>query len=1032
MSFTPGQIEAEIARQDNRQYTVSQTGLIELALAEVTKDEDPTAAVNILEYVKASWGLDESPYPIQRALLKLIYGLPLDNEQRDIEIWDRFRENLVAKFTEEEFLDFLHKDQRCNLSVEDHKARLGTRITTVVFRLGRRGTKCVNSETLCHTSKGLLTLNELANLQGIKVPNGRGSLEGVDMVYNNGKAKTLKIETSLGTKLEGLPEHRLKVMSEEGVPEWRCFRDIEPGDYICHSRKNAIWGEEKPFSEDQFRLWGFYVGDGCVTESYFRTIAVQVNTETSEKAIVQGLMERVLGKVTFVPDKRPGKKAGRWDFYSTETRNKWRSLGFDYDVKQKGVPILVRSANESQQRAFLQGLFEADGCASGNRKLFFSCKGEKLADQVQLMLMTWNIISNKRWEVVDGEKYWRVEVHSNRDRRLYMEKIGFFSVEKTEAGWKTCEGVRETDAIPNQHKKVEEWYRELKPFGSYRDEWRSKFKCWRGEWNLTVSRLNEILEAFPQKVSIREHFEYLKRVDYAYSPVVSIKEGECETKDLSVPHGRTYIAAGMVSHNTTMSQWISAYEVYRLLKLRYPQGYYRLRQDQPIHITLVATGKDQAQLLLAPARAAIQRSPYLRRYVENDSAQKISLATQHSRDVGAGSTSGIHVQAAPCSARTVRGPANIAVLLEEFGSFFWELRGSNKSDISLYRALQPSTADFKNPTTGKGDGMIMIISTPLSRESHMYTIEQNIWEGDIKGLVLHIPSFWVNPNLTTEELKSMYATDRLGFLQEYEADYLDQVESAFSEEQMRAIHRPVDSRTRTIKNGESVWMGMDLGLKNDGTGISLVATDRDGFNRLVHHELWRTGLGKHDGLEYLSIQEMAERIDYLWEYWGCQGGVYDQWNAYGLESHLKSAAKKNLVHVEFNQTGNDRVARHTISVIQQRQLEIYGDETDWDDPDSVVKEFVRLQRIQTSGDPPKIKIQAPNIKGFHDDQYSSISRALWAAKLGVADHPPVDQRSSRQADQRSKAMRVRAETLRKQRSHTERNANMGIFRGRRT
>jgi len=994
------QIWNEITRQETQPSYQTQVGVIEQALQELSDEEDPTAAVDILEYIQATWGLGEKPYPIQKAVLKLIFGLTLDSETRDIEIWDQFRENLVAKFTETEFLEYIYKDGRCNISLEEHQKRAGKRHTTVIFRLGRRGTK------------------------------------------------------------------------------------------------------------------------------------------------------------------------------------------------------------------------------------------------------------------------------------------------------------------------------------------------------------------------------------------------------------------------TTMSQWITAYEIYRLLKLRCPQQYYKLRQDQPIRTVLVATGKEQAQDLLAPARAAIQRSPYLRRYVEHDSAQSIKLATARTRETGVGATSGLSVQASPCSARGLRGPANILALLEEYGSFFWELKGSNKSDVSIYRALQPSISDFKDPITGDPVGMMLIISTPLSKESHMYKLEENIKQGIMNGLVLHIPSWFMNPLLATERLKELHASDRLGFDQEYGAEYLDQVESAFSEEEMRAILHPIDANARRVIPGELTYMGIDLGLKNDGTTISIVAVNAEGKSRLVHHEQWRTKLGKYADYDRIPIEEMAERVDMLWEYWSCKGGIYDQWNcslphmrvllesgiykridelvvgdrvlthrgrfrpvtsiratevsgdiveiqvegspgklefthvhqfqvlnketrawqwigadgikagdylrtvalkeeiaqeditdelcelvgwylaegyrdrakehhtgligltlnseesenevklrlegllircfppeenvrtgklmkphmsqqrngckdlrytnkaayeffgqevkqdqceefrrkpaalkwlqnrwlslphrqqrilinafwagdgytnsvrngtkvtglaswrlidqlqlichrlggstwqrhtygtkaidptkarsgelkstrlqqlqhwlgmgkvaasrifegifpvisgkgvgrtrafyhedgsfcrrvrsvqkvwykgpvydihveedhsyiangivahnAFGLESHLKSGARRALVHVEFNQTGNDRLARHMISVIQQQYLTLYGEATDWDDPDSIVREFVRLQRQQTSGDPPKIKIQAPNIQGFHDDQYSSISRAVWSGKLGVKGHPQTEESGrGRHQRQRAHARRVQIETIRKQSRRTERNPRAG-------
>jgi len=466
---------------------------------------------------------------------------------------------------------------------------------------------------------------------------------------------------------------------------------------------------------------------------------------------------------------------------------------------------------------------------------------------------------------------------------------------------------------------------------------------------------------------------------------------------------------------TTLSQWISAYTIYKLLKHRSPQEYYRIRQDQPIRVTLVATGREQAQDLLAPARSSIKRSPYLSRFVENDSAQRISLLTQRNKELGLGAESGLLVTSAPCSARSVRGPANILVLLEEFGAFYWELSGSNKSDLQIYRALSPSTGDFRNPVTGKAEGMMIVISTPLSRESHMYTLEMAIREGSLPGLILHLPSYWINPLLAPEKLKADYAVDKLGFLQEYDAEYLDQAESAFTRDQMEACRQNISGSAAAIDREEVTFMGVDLGLKNDGTTITIAAANPQGVCRIVHHEQHRVGLPGYEDVSELDIEDMAKRIDHLWDYYSCKTGIADQWNSFGLKSYLQSAARHNLEFTDFNQTSNDRVARETIAMIAQKRVIFYLEANWWEDRECLLKEFCRLQRMQTGGDPPKIKIRAPNIRGFHDDQYSSVSRALWAAKLGIESRGAA---SSHTVGGRGRgtnsAARERAEVLRRQ------------------
>jgi hypothetical protein len=109
----------------------------------------------------------------------------------------------------------------------------------------------------------------------------------------------------------------------------------------------------------------------------------------------------------------------------------------------------------------------------------------------------------------------------------------------------------------------------------------------------------------------------------------------------------------------------------------------------------------------------------------------------------------IKVSANACSARSLRGPANKLVILEEYGFFNTELKGltraSNKTDREIYKAVSPSTGDFTNPTTQKQDSMIMVVSTPQTRDAHMYELETMVRDGKFTdGIVFWIPSYWMN------------------------------------------------------------------------------------------------------------------------------------------------------------------------------------------------------------------------------------------------------------------------------------------------
>jgi len=487
---------------------------------------------------------------------------------------------------------------------------------------------------------------------------------------------------------------------------------------------------------------------------------------------------------------------------------------------------------------------------------------------------------------------------------------------------------------------------------------------------------------------------------------------------------------------SSLAQWIAAYFCYRVLKKYNPQDYYQTRRDQPITITLIATTKIQAQDLLAPARATIKRSPYLRRFVDHDDVRRIDLNTPYNIDHGLDSESGIKVKADPCSARATRGPAIMLGLLEEFGLFMSHIKDSNSSDKEIFTAIAPGISDLKNPETDEPEGLMIIVSTPLTTESYMYEVEQGIWDGDTElsnSLALHIPSPWVNPLLSSKALRSFHSVDPAGYEQEYEARYSDQYRKAFTREVVeRCRQEPGDHQW--LHPGEDVFMGFDLGgLKagSDRTTISLIAMNAEGLGRLIYHEIIGYGLPGYEDyldetreeLDLLSIKKIAKHIDEIWVRWNVRKGLGDQWNAYGVTSHLTSQARDGLELVNITAAFNDQVARNFIAYVEQAQITIFTTFEDWKIDDSLIRELCRLDRKETGGSVKKIALKCPETEGQHDDQYSSVSRALFVAQQQIVLQPPnITSRTSTSATtsirDRAEMARQRQEVLvRTQRGH---------------
>ena len=76
--------------------------------------------VNILDFAEAKWGPQIILSPAQRFAVKLGYKIPLDNKDKTIRVWDKFKENLLYTLTECEFRKYLYEEAgRINLPYDD-------------------------------------------------------------------------------------------------------------------------------------------------------------------------------------------------------------------------------------------------------------------------------------------------------------------------------------------------------------------------------------------------------------------------------------------------------------------------------------------------------------------------------------------------------------------------------------------------------------------------------------------------------------------------------------------------------------------------------------------------------------------------------------------------------------------------------------------------------------------------------------------------------------------------------------------------
>lgn len=98
--------------KDVRVNTSYFNGLINDYRSKILED---TGIVDIITFSEANWGLCFSLFPAQKFILKVTYGLPLDDGPPTIPVPDELNTRILYNFNEVEFMEFLIETKRINI-----------------------------------------------------------------------------------------------------------------------------------------------------------------------------------------------------------------------------------------------------------------------------------------------------------------------------------------------------------------------------------------------------------------------------------------------------------------------------------------------------------------------------------------------------------------------------------------------------------------------------------------------------------------------------------------------------------------------------------------------------------------------------------------------------------------------------------------------------------------------------------------------------------------------------------------------------
>jgi hypothetical protein len=455
-------------------------------------------------------------------------------------------------------------------------------------------------------------------------------------------------------------------------------------------------------------------------------------------------------------------------------------------------------------------------------------------------------------------------------------------------------------------------------------------------------------------------------------------EGRCNVEDWrDIPEDgfrEAAIFAGRRGGKSQIVSAIGAYALYKLLHIRSPQDYYKLREGSPIDFTFLAQDENGAGRIFAKLREDANNTPFFKPYLKSFSTTMLGFCTEADRDKTQ-ITPTVLVSSLACTSNAVRSPSSVVLVLDEFAHFRSD-KGSNSDEV--YEAATPATMQFVNPE-GKREALILSISSPWKKMGKMYDIHVIAMAGGVGSgiFTMRVGTAEMNPRADSEFLYNKYKTSALTWKAEYGGSFLESSEtyvSVMSVDKCKVLDKKNVTKFSPDNLGYNYFWGLDLGMKNDATALAighLEVTPRgimlvyDYIDRMMVGEAFEgPGVPTGDGLQRyvnhkeLVLEEIAAWLVYMNNVMPCYRGQTDQHGGRLLVQLLHILGVTKMEGVHLNSQINSQMYFTLKGYIDQGLCSFPQVPKFFTELKSVEAEFINKYQI---------RVQAPEEKGAHDD-----------------------------------------------------------------
>ena len=381
-----------------------------------------------------------------------------------------------------------------------------------------------------------------------------------DLVWSVGVKAIKRLVLASGRTLRATGKHR--VLTGKG---WQQLDDITVGDRVAISRNLPVENSGSSWRDEELILLGHLVGDG----SYLSHQPLRYTTASEENSLAVREAAEALGSTV---TRHAGR--GLWhQLVISGNGNRWHPAGVGAWLKRLGIfgqrsyekhlPAAVFALPNDQIALLLRHLWATDGCihvrddgrGRGSDRVYFATCSERLALDVTALLLRFGIVARIRAVAQrTARPVFNVDVTGAEQQRLFISDVGVFGprlaqAEKLVLKLERVEESTNVDTLP------------VECFDQVRVSMRAagvttrRMAAMRG----TAYGGSAHFKFAPSRRTLDSYAELLEdptlkswaNSDLFWDRVVAIEPvGEEEVFDLTVPGPESWLADGLVVHNS--------------------------------------------------------------------------------------------------------------------------------------------------------------------------------------------------------------------------------------------------------------------------------------------------------------------------------------------------------------------------------------------------------------------------------------------------------------------------------------------------